>query len=196
VNRPTVTALTLADPPELWAALGFTVLDSTIDLGGVRLSLGAPGRGITAWTLRGIDPVDELDGLPTTVREDEGAPPADHANSALGVDHVVVVTPDFERTQHALEAAGLPLRRIRDAGGFRQGFRRLGPVILELVEAREAPPGPARFWGLVVTVEDLRAVAAHTGAVKPAVQPGRHIATVRRECGLSLAVAFMDPEPA
>jgi hypothetical protein len=139
--------------------------------------------------------VDEIDGLATTVTENEATPSADHPNGAIAVDHVVVLTPEFERTQGALEDAGLPLRRIRDAGGFRQGFRRLGPAILELVEAPSAEPGPARFWGLVVTVEDLGAVAAHTGAVKPAVQPGRHIATVRRECGLGLAVAFMDPEP-
>jgi hypothetical protein len=195
VSRPAITALSLADPPELWAALGFTVRGSAIDLGGLRLNLGAPGRGITAWTLRGIGPVDEIDGLATTVAENEAAPSADHPNGAVAVDHVVVVTPDFVRTQRALEAADLPLRRIRDAGGFRQGFRRLGPAILELVEAPQAEPGGARFWGLVVTVNDLGAVAEHTGAVKPAVQPGRHIATVRRERGLSLAVAFMDPEP-
>jgi hypothetical protein len=196
VNRPTIGALTLGDPPEPWEALGFTVSDGRIDLGGVRLNLGAGGPGITSWTLRGIDRVEEIDGLATTVTGDEAPAGLAHPNGAVAVDHVVVVTPDFERTQGALDHAGISLRRIRDAGGFRQGFRRLGPVILELVEAREAPPGPARFWGLVVTVEDLRAVAAHTGAVKPAVQPGRHIATVRRECGLSLAVAFMDPEPA
>ena len=94
----------------------------------------------------------------------------------------------------------MPLRRIRhvEAGDFRQGFRRLGPGILELVEARDAPPGPARFWGLVVIVSDLEALAVRLGdrlsAIKPAVQPGRRIATLRREAGLSAAVAFMDPE--
>jgi hypothetical protein len=195
VDRPALLGLSLADPPSRWAALGFAVDGPVVRLGGVQLNLGGGGRGITDWTLRGIDPVDAIDGLATTVTENEAAPSADHPNGALAVDHVVVVTPDFERTQRALEEVGLPLRRIRDAGGLRQGFRRLGPAILELVEARDAPPGPAHFWGLVVTVKDLRAVAEHTGEAKPAVQPGRHIATLRRECGLSLAVAFMDPQP-
>ncbi len=61
---------------------------------------------------------------------------SDHPNGATGIDHVVALTPDFDTTAAELERAGLPLRRIRDGGGFRQGFRRLGGPILELVEAR------------------------------------------------------------
>jgi hypothetical protein len=126
-------------------------------------------------------------------------PPPEHPNGAVALDHVVVVTPDFDRTAAALAAAGLPLRRIRDAGGFCQGFRRLGPAILELVESREAPPGPATLWGLVVVVPDLDALALrlgeHLSGVRDAVQPGRRIATVRRSAGLGPALAFMDPEP-
>jgi hypothetical protein len=90
----------------------------------------------------------------------------------------------------------MPLRRVRDAGAFRQGFRRLGPAILELVEAADAPPGPARFWGLVVIVSDLEALSARLGdllgRVRPAVQPGRQIVTLRPAAGLSTQVAFMD----
>jgi hypothetical protein len=36
----------------------------------------------------------------------------------------------------------------------------------------------------------------HLGPVRPAVQRGRHIATLAASAGLSTAVAFMDPEPA
>jgi hypothetical protein len=93
----------------------------------------------------------------------------------------------------------MPLRRLRDAGGFRQGFRRLGPAILELVEIPGAPPGPAHFWGLVVTVADLDALAGRLGPllseIRAAVQPGRRIAGLSRDAGLSPRVAFMDPEP-
>jgi hypothetical protein len=90
------------------------------------------------------------------------------------------------------------LKRVRDAGGFRQGFRRLGPAILEIVEAPGMPAGPARFWGLVVTVADLVGVRArlapHVGEIRDAVQPGRQIATLSQGAGLSPRVAFMDPE--
>jgi hypothetical protein len=89
------------------------------------------------------------------------------------------------------------------AGAFRQGFRRLGPAILELVEliGPTAPPrdAPARFWGLVVIVDDLDALAERLGPERcseprDAVQPGRAIVTLRSAAGLSPALAFMTPE--
>ncbi len=211
-GRPELAALRIADPPERWAALGFTVDDDRLQLGGVGIRLGGRGKGIVGWSVRNLDAVEEIDGLATTPAPDsaaDGAPGKSgvHANGATGIDHVVVVTPDFDRTAAALERAGIPLRRVRSVGGegsggsagFRQGFRRLGPAILELVEAKGAPAGPAAFWGLVVIVEDLEALAARLGeqlsASKPAVQPGRRIASLRASAGLSPRVAFMDPDP-
>jgi hypothetical protein len=198
--RAELAALQIADPPEAWAALGFAVsADGVVVLGGVELWLDAAGRGITGWTLSRISLHRDIDGLPTGVTAD---PPRSespgHPNGALGMDHVVVTTPDFDRTAAALELAGIPLRRVRDTGRFRQGFRRLGPAILEIVEAPTMPAGPAQFWGLVVTVADLvglRArLAPHVGEIRDAVQPGRQIATLSEGAGLSLRVAFMDPE--
>jgi hypothetical protein len=197
--RPELVELGLSDAPSSWAALGFAVVGSGLEVGGVRLRLGEPGEGIVSWTLTGVE-VTDIDGLATVAGGGGEGPPGEHPNGAVALDHVVVVTPDFDRTAAALSAAGLPLRRIRDAGGFRQGFRRVGPAILELVESREAPAGPARFWGLVVVVADLDALALrlgeHLGGARDAVQPGRRIATVRRSAGLAPALAFMDPEPA
>lgn len=204
--RPQLVELSIADPAGRWADLGFAAADGVVDLGGVRLVLGAPGAGIVSWSLLGIDPVSSIDGLATTVIADPPPPVlAEHPNGAVGLDHVVVLSPEFDRTAEALATAGLPLRRVRSVGdaehAFRQGFRRLGSAILELVEARYAPAGPARFWGLVVIVSDLDALAAMLGAErvsgpKSAVQPGRRIATLRESGGLSMQVAFMDPEPA
>jgi hypothetical protein len=203
--RPELAELGLSDAPSSWAALGFAVAGSALEVGGVRLRLGEPGEGIVSWTLRGVE-VTDIDGLATVASAGApgspgaSAPPREHPNGAVALDHVVVVTPDFDRTAAVLSGAGLSLRRIRDAGGFRQGFRRLGPAILELVESRETPAGPARFWGLVVVVADLDALALrlgeHLGSVRDAVQPGRRIATARRSAGLGPALAFMDPEPA
>jgi hypothetical protein len=197
--RAELAALQIADPPEAWEALGFTVSeDGVVVLGGVELWLDAAGRGITGWTLRRISLHHDVDGLATGTTTDPPPPEAGHRNGALAIDHVVVTTPDFDRTSAALEDAGIPLRRVRDAGGFRQGFRRLGPAILELVEAPTMPAGPARFWGLVVTVADLvglRArLAPHVGEIRDAVQPGRQIATLAQSAGLSPRIAFMDPE--
>jgi hypothetical protein len=199
---PPLIGLGLADPPERWRELGFTVDDDVCSLGGVWLQLGGAGDGITGWAVGGLE--SEVDGLPA-LPERAASAPGSHPNGAVGIDHVVVVTPDFDRTAAALERAAMPLRRIREVPGserrraFRQGFRRLGPTILELVEAPGAEPGPARFWGLVVTVADLdklaESLAEHLGSIREAVQPGRRIATLRESAGLGQAVAFMSAEP-
>jgi hypothetical protein len=193
-GRPELTGLALADPPALWESLGFAVGDRRVLLGGVCLELGHQGRGIVGWSLA------EIDGLPAVAVPPPGPEAQLHPNGAIGLDHVVVATADFDRTAAALDAAGMPLRRVvQRPDGARMGFRRLGPVILELVESRDAAPGPARFWGLVVVVQDLDALAQrfgdHLGPIKPAVQPGRHIATLRDTAGLGEPVAFMDPPP-
>jgi hypothetical protein len=199
-RRPELAGLRLADPPGLWTKLGFEVSDGTVQLGGVTIELGLPGHGIVAWRLRGVQVTDSLDGLSTeVVRETDGPAGSAHPNGAVAIDHVVVLTPRFARTAAALADAGLDLRRIRQApGGIRQGFRRLGPAILELVEAREEADGPARFWGLVVNVSDLDALGERLGEklgeIKSAVQPGRRIATLRGSAGLGQAVAFMSLE--
>ncbi len=203
--RPELTGLDLADAPELWAALGFSVRDEACDLGRVRLRLGGAGEGIRRWSLTGIGAgVSEIDGLATETTA-AGSESSTHPNGTISVDHVVVVTADFDRTAAALECAGLPLRRVREVPGsgerpaFRQGFRRLGPAILELVETPAAEPGAARFWGLVLIVDDLEALADRLGdrlgSIRDAVQPGRRIATLRESAGLGEAVAFMSPEP-
>jgi hypothetical protein len=194
VTRPALAALEIADPPERWRALGFTVDDENrIHLGGVELRLGARGRGITAWAVTGVG---ALTLVPLT------APPAAprserHPNGATGIDHVVITTPDFDATTQALERGGLPFRRVRQAGpDRRQGFRRLGPAIMEVVEA-PGTPAPA-FWGLTVIVADLEQLREHAGAQlsegRPAVQTGREIATLSSDAGLSTRVAFMTPE--
>jgi hypothetical protein len=198
--RAELAALVIADPAESWSALGFTVRSDRVILGGIELSLAGEGRGITAWTLRNVDPklADRgVDGLATATTSAPAPPSVAHANGAVGIDHVVVVTPQFDATAAALERAGMALRRIRDAGGgMRQGFRRLGPAILELVEAPTARS--TAFWGLVIVSPDLDALrdrlAPHVGEVREAVQPGRHIAALAPGAGVSTRVAFMDPE--
>jgi hypothetical protein len=210
---PTLDELTLADAPASWAAAGFDLERDTCVLGDVRIRLAGldAGRGLVGWSLREIEST-ELDGLPTerSDRPPPSAPPA-HPNGVTGLDHVVAITPALERTVAALRGAGLDLRRIREeptpAGAPRQAFFRLGSTILEVAqepeEAVERGGGmdrPAFFWGLALTAPDLEATVAGLGdrvsEVRPAVQPGRRIATLRRSAGLALPVALITPPPA
>lgn len=209
----TIAELTLADDLDAWRAVGFTVTDDGIcRIGNVRLRIlpvpeGERG-GVTGWTLAGLpdEGVTDVDGLPTSA----GEPPppvegTDHPIGAARIDHVVVMTPDLDRTVRAIEPAlGLPLKRTREGEAYgrpmRQAFFRMGEVILEVVgppepdEARAG--GPAGFFGLAVTVASLDAACDHLGpdlvsAPKPAVQEGRSIATIRSAAGLAVPVALM-----
>lgn len=129
-----------------------------------------------------------------------------HPNGIAALDHVVAITPALDRTIAALRAAGLDLRRVREeptpAGAPRQAFFRLGSAILEVVqepadaiERGGGPDRPAFFWGLALVAPDLDATVAHladhASDVRPAVQPGRRIATLRRSAGLAVPVALM-----
>jgi hypothetical protein len=203
----TVDELTVADAPGAWSGLGFALDGDVCVIGDVRIHLAEAdaGKGLSGWSLRDVEST-ELDGLPTALSD--RPPPSgqpQHPNGITGLDHVVAITPALERTVAALQNAGLDLRRIREeptpAGAPRQAFFRLGPNILEVVqeppEATERAGGdrPAFFWGLAFVAPDLDATIAGLGdrvsEIRPAVQPGRRIATLRRTAGLSVPVALM-----
>jgi len=203
---PTIASFEVSDPPELWARLGFRVSNGVVAVGGTEYRLGRRGSGIARWSLVDVDlgpGAGDVDGLPTaapdlpTPGED---PPARHPNGVTGLDHVVVATPDHGRTVAAFEAIGLELRRVRATAGhgapMRQAFFRLGPVILEVVGPDEpAGDGPAQFFGLAWTCVSLGATGAllgpSLGPAKPAVQRGRHIATLAAQAESGVAMAFM-----
>jgi catechol 2,3-dioxygenase-like lactoylglutathione lyase family enzyme len=201
--------LTVADSPQAWWECGFAVEGEESVVGDTRIRFTPQdgARGLVRWSLRGAGSLD-LDGLATVAgdRPTSGdAPP--HSNGVTGLDHVVAISPDLDRTVTALVAAGLDLRRIREeptpVGAPRQAFFRLGSTILEVVqeppEATERLGGdrPAFFWGLAFLAPDLERTVAflgdRAGEIRPAVQPGRQIATLRREAGLSVPVALMTP---
>ncbi len=210
---PVLVGLSVADEPEPWRAGGFDVAaDATCRIGSVtvRLAGRAAGRGITSWALNDLPaPTTDIDGVPTVAAPATTSSGGAHPNGAVVIDHVVMTTPDPERTIAALEATGMVHRRTRLADGYdqpmRQDFFRLGEVILELIGPREPDPArahrPARLYGLALTVADLDATAAalgpHLTAPKDAVQPGRRIATLRtRELHLTVPTAFLSRGPA
>ena len=188
---PAARQIAVPDPAAAWERLGFAVgEDGTFEVGGVLMATGRERFEVLVAGLDGGEP----DGL-AIVRAGDGPPAAaggDHPNGAVAIDHVVAFTDALDRTLAALADAGLELRRIREPPETpaRQAFLRLGPLILELVET-----GTLGLWGLVVVVPDVDGLGELVGTPRDAVQPGRRIATVRREAGLSVALAFMTPRP-
>lgn len=213
-----VAELAIAADPDAWRAVGFEVdASGVLVLGGIRLRLtggisdaegehhpasGSSG-GITGWVLADApDPtVTDIDGLVTAHTTVGEQPPGAHPNGVSSIDHVVVYTPDLERTCAAIEAStGAPLKRIREVGTLRQGFHRLGELIVEVVTFPGVSSPRAAFWGLAFNAIDLDALYARCGeaamtAPKDAVQPGRRIASFRETAGLGVPVAVMTPQP-
>ena len=192
-----LASVVIGGSADVWAALGFTVDAAgriAFSNGAIELEAGLVGAG--ALRVDGIAALPaDVDGVALRV-----GPPAhavDHANGCFELDHVVIVTPSIDRTSSAItEVLGLPQRRVRQTETVTQAFHRFDErgCIIELVESASAER-PA-LWGLVVTTTDLdsfveRAGPALVGAPKPAVQPGRRIATVRGSAGLALPVAVM-----
>lgn len=191
-----LTGLRVADEPATWEQLGFAVRDGSVAVGGITVELvgSAAGTGLLGWSVDGFDSAV----LPAAAvqRPPEDAEP--NPNGVVGIDHVVALTSDMEATMAALAADGLPVRRIREVpgGSLHQAFYVLGTALLELGGPVEGERG-ARFWGVTLVASDLDALAERLGpllgSVRDAVQPGRRIATLRREAGSSLPLAFITP---
>jgi hypothetical protein len=203
-----LVGLAVADPPERWEALGFDVRNGQVKAHSVILTLGiAPqGGGIVGWTLAGSECEGDVGGLATRWERPGSATyrlPPRAGRGIRSLDHLVVATPVFDALAAELDDRGMALRRITEIRGTRMGFRRLGGPILEVVESPEAQA--TAFWGVTFamrgppgtteSLDDLCARNRFVGDPRPAVQPGRRIATVSREAGLSTRVAFIDPEP-
>ncbi|CAN5827620.1 hypothetical protein BH24ACT3_BH24ACT3_00600 [soil metagenome] len=212
---PTIDELVIGDRPDAWRTAGFAVDDDGVcSLGTVEVRLIGDGgrRRVRSWSLHDITvgggDDTEIDGITTTAANNNrrSTEPVSHPNGTVAIDHVVVATPDGDRTIAALAEVGLEPRRTRPSDTYGaplvQTFFRMGEVILEVIAPEEPTgDGPARFFGLALTVADLDDTAAHLdehlGRVKDAVQPGRRIVTLRHtELDLSVPIAFMSPEPA
>ncbi len=221
-------SLTVADDPEAWEGAGYTVIDGVVKVGATTIGLTGRTddralRGIRDWTVSGLDAPaggGSIDGINTTFTPlpgssaeeagdevtGEGDGTTGHPNGATGIDHVVIATPDLDRTIAAFAAVGLAVRRIRETESYgapmRQAFLRLGPTIVEVVGGHEgtgesAEEAPATWFGLALDAADLDATATllgdGLGRIKPAVQEGRRIATLRHKTfGMSVATALMD----
>jgi len=213
----TVAEFVVDATAEAYRAIGFDVVDvadvadvadapsggGLFQLGGIRIRLTGndSGAGITSWVLADAPDrsITSIDGLLTTHGAPSDAAAPTHPNGILGFDHVVVNTAHLEHTCDEIAAAtDAPLKRIREAGEIRQGFHRLGELIVEVVTHPGVDTPQASFWGLALNVSDIDSLYERCGdelmsAPKTAVQPGRRIASFRKQAGLGLPVAVMTP---
>jgi hypothetical protein len=195
-----VSEFVVEAPGEAWGRIGLEVRDGVARVGAVRLRFAPGDRGVTAWGLSGLGAeVSDIDGLPTfAAAPSEGDAPA-NPMGAGSFDHIIVSTSSLLRTCLAIETAtGEPLKRIREGKGFRQGFHRLGEVIVEVVETPRITASHATFGGFVFCVEDIDELARRMGPEvisqpRDAVQPGRRIAAFRKEVGHGVPFAVMTP---
>lgn len=155
------------------------------------------GAGLIGWSLEGLQKTGDVDGIPTLSAAKSNKQSCDAPLGLVGIDHIVINTDDLQRTSNSLlESTGSELRRIREVSEeMRQGFHKLGGVVIEIVERRDAPVG-ASLWGVVFNVADLDRACEWLGPdvvspPKDAVQEGRRIATIRAIAGLRVPVALM-----
>ena len=193
MSRAQLQELVLPADAAAWARAGLNVQGDLSRVGATTLRFGAEGWSMA---LEGVA-VGDVDGLAV---HEAGEPVAEatHPLGVTAIDHVVIFSDDADRTSRALDDAGLDLRRMEDVPGdrpLRRGFVLSADCLFEVVTAQGVEA--VRFWGLTLVVDDLDAAVAALGELcgspRDAVQPGRRIATVRKEAGLGFPVALISP---
>ncbi len=199
-----LSLLRAADDAASWERAGFRVNQSGVVIAGITIQLAGSdsGRGLTGWAFDGRPGGGSIDGIVVV------APPAVdpiavvHPNGIIGIDHVVLMTGDVDRTLDALAVVGSEERRRRQVvlaeAPSLQVFCWSGGVIVEVVGPAEPTGGAASLWGVTLVADDLDATVEALGDLSSparlAVQPGRRIASINRHSmGSSVRLAVMDP---
>lgn len=105
----------------------------------------------------------------------------------IGIDHIVIRTPQAERAAALYGARlGLDMRLDREVAGRRLMFFRCGDAIVEIAEDRSLADDADLLWGLSWRVSDADAEQARLAArgvavseVRPGFKPGTRVFTVR-----------------
>ena len=215
-SGPSVHELVVAADPDRWAAAGFRVDGDVARVGATRVRLAGEraGSGIVDWSLRGL-----------AGRAQRGAagprrPPHPHDAGSAPSSRTAIRTARSGSITWSSSARASTAPRPRSSRGARPppGPRRGAAGRRHasgLLPARRGDPrgdpatragrrpvdrrsphgcGASRF-----TTDDLDATVAAAGdalgPARDAIQPGRRIATARREARLGSAVAFITPPP-
>jgi len=117
-------------------------------------------------------------------------------NTVEFLEHIVVMTPFLEDAIAANEAAGVPCKRIREAGkGVRQAFFKLEQTVIEIVGPSRERPG---CWGLALMCRDIERsveITRNSGlqvtSPKQAIQGGQIARIIEPLNGI--AIAYMQP---
>ena len=209
VPKCQLVEINLCDDPSHWERIGFEVVTDnsakSIQIGKTKLCFkeidGA--EGIASVHVEGVTAnIDSLNFKPRTLYSTNIEAPF-HPNRIERIDHLVVTTPDSDKTTKALIEAGIALSGIRTFGSHpnqtRQSFFWLGDVILELVGPHKVTKtGSPLFWGLALVSSDINETVQQIGdlctPLKDAVQPGRKITTVKtRDLSIGVPIAIMSP---
>jgi hypothetical protein len=175
-----MTSIASVRLPIDWTSLGWPAEPS---LAAITLSTGDPAWGWTpAAPAFGIHTLQPADGQPV-----EG----------FAVDHVVMLVPELEAAISTLSRVDLEPRLRMAVSGRPAAFFRAGTVL----EVIEAPVREASIYGLALTAHESLEVLSlawkgrglDVGSIKPAIQPGRRIMTVR---GLDAGLAVMSEDGA
>ena len=192
-----------------WERIGFDILrensTQSILIGKTKLCFEKTDavEGIASVHVEGIKKnVDSLKFNPTNLTTSK-IEASFHPNRIERIDHLVVTTPDSDKTTKALVEAGITLSGIRTFGNYpnqtRQSFFWLGDVILELVGPHQvAKAGNPLFWGLALVSSDIKETVNYLGdlctPLKDAIQPGRQITTVKTsDLAIGVPIAIMSP---
>jgi|TARA_B100002052_G_scaffold184226_1_gene167864 hypothetical protein len=202
-QTPSIAELHVGDDPKAWVHLGFNIEDNRCRIGTTDVVFREGQPGIHAWALRGALP-SSFGPIPTSYL-DSPIPglASTHPNSSRGLHHLVLMVPEFKQGRSALTHAGVVVSPGKVFGSADKKLLRSTPMMgdfeLELIgPEKEDSSRRWDLWGLVIAVEDIDVTADLLGdllgRVKPAIQPGRRIATVSKSAGLGVAIAFLGPE--
>ena len=201
--EPTIAELHVGDDPSAWERLGFCINENRSLIGRTEVVFSDGPKGIHSWVLRNSMP-SQFGPIPTTFTENPVPNPSiAHPNGSIGFHHVVLMVPAFDIGKTALSNAGVQVEQGRPFGSTEKAMLRsapkMGDIELELIGPEsEDRSRHWQLWGLVVAVSDIDATSELLGdllgQVKPAVQPHRRIATLKKEAELGVAVAFLGPK--